>query len=75
METNKEYQEIIKPMDIVNQLTLQRVIQILDSYEKQHNGYKEKLGSLFTLLLIKHADIASQNNAFQFLDNLKTILM
>lgn len=75
METNTKYQEILKSMDIVNHLTLQRIIQILDSYEKQHKGYKEKLRSLFTLLLTKHIDTASRDNAFLFLDNLKIILM
>lgn len=62
-------------MDNLSRQTLQGVINIVDSYEKQHSSYKEKLGNLFTLLLTKHVDIVNQKNALQFLDNLKTILM
>lgn len=62
-------------MDNVNRQILQQVMNIMDSYEKQHKLYKEKLGSLFTLLLTKNMDNASQNNALQFIDNLKTVLM
>lgn len=62
-------------MDNVNRKTLQQVMNIMDSYEKQHKLYKKKLESLFTLLLTKNMDNASQNNALQFIDNLKTVLM
>lgn len=62
-------------MNNVSRQTLQRVVNIVDSYEKQHESYKEKLGSLFTLLLTKHIDVPCQNNSLQFMDNLKTVLM
>ncbi|XP_022167812.1 uncharacterized protein LOC111031968 isoform X2 [Myzus persicae] len=75
LNVNKKYSEIIKSMDNISRLTLQGVMNIVDSYEKQHKSYKEKLGILFTLLLTKHVDIVSQNNSSQFLDNLKVVLM
>lgn len=75
MNVNKKYREIVNSMDNVNKQILQRVINIMDSYEKQHKLYKEKLESLFTLLLTQNVDNASQNIALQFIDNLKTVLM
>jgi len=75
LNVNTKYSEIIKSMDNINRLTLQGVMNIVDSYEKQHKSYKEKLEMLFTLLLTKHVDIVSQNNSSQFLDNLKIVLM
>jgi len=75
LNVNTKYNEIIKSMDHINRLTLQGVMNIVDSYEKQHKSYKEKLEILFTLLLTKHVDIVSQDNSSQFLDNLKIVLM
>jgi len=75
LNVSKKYSEIIMSMNNIKRLTLQGVMNIVDSYEKQHKSYKEKLGILFTLLLTKHVDIASQNNSSQFLDNLKIVLM
>jgi len=75
LNVNKKKSEIISSMDNLNRLTLQGIMNIVDSYEKQHPSYKEKLGNLFTLLLTKHADIISQNNSSQFLNNLKIVLM
>jgi len=75
LNVNKKYSEIVKSMDNISRLTLQGVMNIVDSYEKQHKSYKEKLGILFTLLLTKHIDIVGQNNSSQFLDNLKIVLM
>ncbi|VVC29075.1 Rho GTPase-activating protein domain,Rho GTPase activation protein [Cinara cedri] len=75
LNVNKKYREIINSMDNINRQILQRVMNIVDSYEKQHKLYKEKLGSLFTLLLTKNVDNASQNKALQFIDNLKIVLM
>jgi len=62
-------------MNNISKQTLQQIIQIVDSYEKQHESCKEKLEILFTLLLTKSINIASQHNHLQFIDNLKTILM
>jgi len=62
-------------MDNTSRQTLQQVMNIVDSYGKQHNSYKKKLESLFTLLLTKRVDISGQNNTLQFIDNLKMILM
>ncbi|XP_060863413.1 uncharacterized protein LOC132939977 isoform X2 [Metopolophium dirhodum] len=75
LNVNTKYSEIIMSMNNINRLTLQGVMNIVDSYEKQHKSYKEKLEILFTLLLTKHVDIVSQNNSSQFLDNLKIVLM
>jgi len=75
LNVNKKYGEIIMSMDNLSRLTLQGVMNIVDSYEKQHKSHKEKLVILFTLLLTKHLDIACQNNSSQFLDNLKIVLM
>lgn len=75
LDVNKKYSEIIKSMSNISRLTLQGVMNIVDSYEKQHKSCKEKLGNLFTLLLTRHMDIVSQNNPSQFLDNLKIVLM
>lgn len=72
---NKNYKEIINFMDNISRQTLNRVMNIIDSYEKQHKSYKKKLESLFALLLTKHVDISSQNNTQQFMDNLKMVLM
>lgn len=74
LSVNKNYKEIINSMDIVSRQTLQRVMNIVDSYEKQHNSCKEKLGNLFMLLLTKHVDISGQNKTLQFMDNLKMVL-
>jgi len=62
-------------MDNISRLTLQGVMDLVDSYEKQHKSHKEKLGNLFTLLLTKRLDIVDQNTSLQFLDNLKIVLM
>jgi len=75
LNVNTKYSEIIKSMNKINRLTLQGVMNIVDSYEKHHRSYKEKLEILFTLLLTKHVDIVNQNNSSQFLDNLKIVLM
>ncbi|KAL5244145.1 hypothetical protein ACI65C_011555, partial [Semiaphis heraclei] len=75
LNVNKKYSEIIMSMNNISRLTLQVVMNIVDSYEKRHKSHKEKLVILFTLLLTKHVDIASQNNLTQFLDNLKIVLM
>lgn len=72
---DKNYKKIISSMDNTSRQTLQRVMNIVDSYEKQHNSYKKKLESLFTLLLTKHVDMSGQNNMLQFIDNLKIVLM
>ncbi|CAI6344929.1 unnamed protein product [Macrosiphum euphorbiae] len=75
LNVNTKYSEIINSMDNINRLTLQGVMNIVDSYEKQHKSYKKKLEILFTLLLTKHVDIVGQNNSSHFLDNLKIVLM
>lgn len=75
LNVNTKYSEIINSMDNINRLTLQGIMNIVDSYEKQHKSYKKKLEILFTLLLTKHVDIVSQNNPSHFLDNLKIVLM
>ncbi|XP_026822010.1 putative uncharacterized protein DDB_G0282133 isoform X2 [Rhopalosiphum maidis] len=75
LNVNKKKSEIMSSMNNLNRLTLQGIMNIVDSYEKQHPSYKEKLGNLFTLLLTKHADIISRNNSSQFLNNLKIVLM
>lgn len=72
---DKNYKKVISSMDNTSRQTLQRVINIVDSYEKQHNSYKNKLESLFTLLLTKRVDMSGQNNTLQFIDNLKMVLM
>ncbi|CAH1725801.1 unnamed protein product [Aphis gossypii] len=75
LDVNKKYNEIISSMDNISRLTLQGIMNIVDSYEKQHPSCKEKLGNLFTLLLTKHVDIVSENNSSQFLNNLKIVFM
>ncbi|XP_015369043.1 PREDICTED: uncharacterized protein LOC107165363 isoform X2 [Diuraphis noxia] len=75
LNVNKKYSEIIMSMDNICKLTLQGVMNIVDSYEKQHKSHKEKLVILFTMLLTKHMDLTCQNNSSQFLDNLKIVLM
>lgn len=75
LNISKKYGEIINSMDKISILTLQRIMDIVDSYGRQHKSYKEKLVYLFTLLLTKHIDNANQNNALQFIDNLKNVLM
>lgn len=75
MDANKNYGDIINSMDNISKKTIHKIINIVYSYEKQHKSYKEKLGSLFTLLLTKHVDAASQNNALQFMENLKSVMM
>jgi hypothetical protein len=75
LNINKKYREIINSMDNISILTLQRIMDIVDSYGRQHKSYKEKLVYLFTLLLTKHVVNPSQNNALQFMDNLKNVLM
>lgn len=72
---NKNYGDILKSMDNVNRQTLQCIMSIVDTYEKQHKSHKEKLRSLFMLLLTKREDNANQNKAMKFIENLKTILM
>lgn len=67
------YEEIINSMDNTSRQTLHRVMKIVDSYEKRHKSHEEKLGSLFTLLLTKHEDIASKS--LLFMENLKIIVM
>lgn len=62
-------------MDNIHQQTLQRIINIVDSYEKQHRSFKKKLGNLFTSLLTKNGDINGQTNCLQFIDNLKTVFL
>lgn len=62
-------------MDKIQRQTLQRVINIVDLYEKQHRSYKKKLGNLFTLLLTKNGDLIDQTNSVQFIDNLKTVFL
>ncbi|XP_025408491.1 uncharacterized protein LOC112682182, partial [Sipha flava] len=75
LNINKKYREIINSMDNISILTLQRIMDIVDSYGRQHKSYKEKLVYLFTLLLTKHVVNPSQNNALQFMDNLKNVLI
>lgn len=62
-------------MDHISLQTLQRIMKIVDSYGRHHKSYKGKLVHLFTLLLTKHVDDDCQNNALQFMENLKIVLM
>lgn len=75
LDGNKKYNEIISSMDNISRLTLQGIMNIINSYEKQHPLCKEKFGNLFTLLLTKNIDIINENNSSQFLNNLKIVFM
>lgn len=62
-------------MNNITRQTLRQVMNIVNSYEKEHKSYKDKLRNLFTMLFTKHFDVPSKKNELQFIENLKTVLM
>lgn len=62
-------------MENITRRTLQRVINIVDYYEKQHKYYKDKLRNIFTMLFTKNFHTSIQHNGLQFIENLKKVVM